>query len=207
MVLPLKPKLEKTLPRDDLADFLRQLAAQAQSGALDFPGGSVPLAGMKTLKISVKDAGEALTVKVRLKFPKPEPVHAPAHASDGTPLTGQQSGPDGGPDRGQDRGTARARPALRPRYKSLKKRMKRDFKDIGAALAAGFPPHPATAANFAADSRLMTTYRGKGDEHYPAYLAAVDAFEAAQASGDLEAMARHYRDLALCKKKCHADHA
>jgi len=154
---------------------------------------------MKTLKISVKDAGEALTVKVRLKFPKPEPVHAPAHASDGTPLTGPQSGPDRGP--------APGRPALRPRYKSLKKRMKRDFKDIGAALAAGFPPHPATAANFAADSRLMTTYRGKGDEHYPAYLAAVDAFEAAQASGDLEAMARHYRDLALCKKKCHADHA
>lgn len=199
MVLPLKPKLEKTLPRDDLADFLRQMAAQAQSGALDFPGGSVPLAGMKTLKISVKDAGEALTVKVRLKFPKPEPVHAPAHASDGTPLTGPQSGPD--------RDRMPGRPALRPRYKSLKKRMKRDFKDIGAALAAGFPPHPATAAAFAADSRLMTTYRGKGDEHYPAYLEAVDAFEAAQASGDLEAMSRSYRDLALCKKKCHAGHA
>jgi XXXCH domain-containing protein len=85
--------------------------------------------------------------------------------------------------------------------------MKRDFKDIGASLAAGFPPNPATAANFAADSRLMTTYRGKGDEQYPAYLAAVDAFAAALAAGDLEAMARSYRELALCKKKCHADHA
>ncbi|MEF3698538.1 GAK system XXXCH domain-containing protein [Desulfolutivibrio sp.] len=187
MALPIKPKLEKTLPRDELADFLRQLAAQAQSGALDFPGGSVPLAGMKALKISVKDSGEALTVKVRLKYPKPEPTAAP----------------------GPGRGTAAAGSgaSLRPRYKALKKRMKRDFKDIGAALAAGSAPRPDILAAFVADSRLMTTYRGKGDDHYPAYLEAVAALEAAQAAGDLEAMARGYRELALCKKKCHADQA
>ncbi len=196
MALPVKPKLETTLPRDELADFLRRLAAQAQSGVLDFPGGAVPLAGMKTLKISVKDAGEALTIKVRLKYPKPEP-------------TPSRAAPGGAADSRADRDTPPAAPGagLRPRYKSLKKRMKRDFKDIGASLAAGFPPNPASATNFTADSRLMTTYRGKGDEQYPAYLAAVDAFAAAFAAGDLEAMAQSYRDLALCKKKCHADHA
>jgi XXXCH domain-containing protein len=195
MALPIKPKLEKTLPRDELADFLRQLAAQAKSGALDFPGGSVPLAGMKTLKIAVKDSGEALTVKVRLKYPKPEPVHALPGGSGETPAPGGNNGP-----------TATGA-SLRPRYKSLKKRMKRDFKDIGAALAAGSAPRPDTLAAFVADSRLMTTYRGKGDDQYPAYLAAVAAFEAAQAVGDLEAMSRGYRELALCKKKCHAGHA
>jgi len=85
--------------------------------------------------------------------------------------------------------------------------MKRDFKDIGASLAAGAAPHADTLAAFVADSRLMTTYRGKGDEHYPDYLAAVDRFEAAWAAGDQETTARAYRELALCKKACHARHA
>ncbi len=180
-----KAKLEKDLGRDELAAFLRQLADEAQHGSLSFPGGQVGLSGMKALKITIKDAGPGLTAKVRIKFPKPETQapsreeHAPAH---------------------------QAFPA-RPRYKGLKKRMKRDFKDIGAALAAGFAPRPETVAAFVADSRLMTTYRGKGDEAYPAYLEAVSAFAAAAAAGDVEAMVPAYRELAAGKKSCHARYA
>lgn len=195
MTLPHKPKLDKTLPREELANFLRQLAGQAQSGALDFPGGPVSLSGMKALKITVKDTGRDLTVKVRLKFPKPEPAAVPEGA---TPR------PDTRPDNASG---AAPGPAPRPRYKPLKKRMKRDFKDIGAALAAGSVPRPDILAAFVADSRLMTTYRGKGDAHYPDYLEAVARLEAAGRTDDMEAMARAYRELAVCKKTCHARHA
>jgi XXXCH domain-containing protein len=195
MTLAPKPKLEKILPREGLADFLRQLADQAQSGAIAFPGGDVPLSGMKDLKISIKDAGRDLAVKVRLKFPKPEAAPAAADSGAADLLAGQET------REGVPAG------AVRPRYKGLKKRMKRDFKDIGASLAAGAAPRSDTLAAFVADSRLMTTYRGKGDEQYPDYLAAVDRFEAAWAAGDLEAAARAYRELALCKKACHARHA
>ncbi len=200
MAPPPKPKLEKTLDRGDLASFLRHLADEAQSGALSFPQGQVPLAGMKALKITVKDTGRALRAKVRIKFPKPgEPDARP----------GSPAGPPGptAPDTA-DAGTAGGETApARPRYASLKKRMKRDFKDIGASLAAGFDPKPAVVASFLADSRLMTTYRGKGDASYPDYLAALAAFETAAASGEPEAMVQAYRELAARKKQCHARHA
>lgn len=180
-----KAKLEKDLNRDELAAFLRQLADEAQKGALSFPGGSVGLSGMKALKITIKDAGPGLKAKVRIRFPKPETPDAPR----------------------EGRAPALQASPGRPRYKSLKKRMKRDFKDIGAALAAGFAPKPELVAAFAADSRLMTTYKGKGDEAYPAYLEAVSAFAAAAAAGDVEAMVPAYRELAAGKKRCHARHA
>lgn len=180
-----KAKLEKNLDRDELAAFLRQLAEEAQQGSLSFPGGPVGLSGMKALKITIKDAGPGLKAKVRIKFPKPETPDAPR----------------------EDRAPALQASPGRPRYKSLKKRMKRDFKDIGAALAAGSAPKPETVAAFVADSRLMTTYRGKGDEAYPAYLEAVSAFAAAAAAGDVEAMAPAYRELAAEKKRCHARYA
>jgi len=62
MALPIKPKLEKTLPRDELAGFLRQLAAQAQSGALDFPGGAVPLARAMDAPVQSIFSGPAASV-------------------------------------------------------------------------------------------------------------------------------------------------
>ncbi|NMC49263.1 MAG: GAK system XXXCH domain-containing protein [Desulfovibrio sp.] len=180
-----KAKLGKDLGRNELAAFLRQLADEAQQGALSFPGGPVGLSGMKALKITIKDAGPGLRAKVRIKFPKPDTPDA---------------------SRGGRRPALQASP-VRPRYNSLKKRMKRNFKDIGAALAAGFAPKSELVATFVADSRLMTTYRGKGDEAYPAYLEAVSAFAAAAAAGDVEAMVPAYRELAAGKKRCHARYA
>ncbi|QLA17667.1 GAK system XXXCH domain-containing protein [Desulfolutivibrio sulfoxidireducens] len=206
MAPPPKPKLEKTLDRGDLASFLRHLADEAQSGALSFPQGPVPLQGMKALKITVKDTGRALRAKVRIKFPKPGEPDARPDGPDGPGGPGGPQGPTA-PDTA-DAGTAGGETApARPRYTSLKKRMKRDFKDIGASLAAGFDPKPAVVASFLADSRLMTTYRGKGDASYPDYLAALAAFETAAASGEPEAMVQAYRELAARKKQCHARHA
>lgn len=198
---PAKPRLETVLPRTQLADFLERLAAQVRSGEIAFPDGNVSIAGMKTLKISAKDAGGDLAVKVRLKFPRPEPAPRAAGLRRGA------AHPAGDASETDQPGPAAPGTAPRPRYKGLKKRMKRDFKDIGASLAAGALPRPEILAAFLADSRLMTSYRGKGDEHYPQYLAAAAALEAAAASGDQEAMARAYRDLAACKKACHARYA
>ncbi len=192
-----KPKLEMLLERDGLAAFLRQLADEAQSGTLMFPGGPVGLAGMKALKIGVKDTGQGLRAKVRVKFPRPGEPRTEHGATTGPAET---AGPAVRP-------AGAGAPLIRPRYKALKKRMKQDFKDIGAALAAGFAPNPAVVASFLADSRLMTTYRGKGDASYPDYLAALAAFETAAASGDPEAMVPAYRELAACKKQCHDRHA
>jgi XXXCH domain-containing protein len=82
--------------------------------------------------------------------------------------------------------------------------MDKDFKALVKAAEAGAVPAAGQVAPFVADSRLMCTYPGKGDEFYSAFLAAVDAFEAAVASSDAAAFAEAVGGLARLKKDCHA---
>jgi XXXCH domain-containing protein len=52
----------------------------------------------------------------------------------------------------------------------------------------------------------MTTYPGRGDEHYPEFIAAADAFLAAAQAGPPQAMAQAMDRLAGLKKNCHAQY-
>lgn len=98
-------------------------------------------------------------------------------------------------------------PEGRPRYKGLKKRMKHFFKALVVSLRAGQAPDRDVVAAFIADSRLMTSFPGKGDAFYPAYDAEVDRLEEAAAAGDIAAMTASVAALDRMKKECHSRHA
>lgn len=192
-----KYKSEATVEKAALAGWLRELADAVESGELPAPdaaGDPVSLEGCKGMKIGVRHGfGDSLRVKLSVKFPKPPKTL-------GSATTGEPGEP--GDDEEEDEGTG-----LLPKYKSLKKHMKQTFKAIGAALAAGQMPPALEAQSFIADSRLMVSYPGKGDEFYAAYLEKTEAFQAALEASDLEAMKALYQELAQLKRDCHSRHA
>jgi len=191
-----KYKSEAVVEKSALAGWLRELADGVEAGELPSQNGPVSLEGCRGMKLSVKHGlGETLDVKLSVKFLKP-PKAPGAAASD-------EFG--GYPDDGEE-GEPGDEEAL-PKYKSLKKHMKQTFKAIGAALAAGQVPPALEAQSFIADSRLMVSYPGKGDEFYAAYLEKTEAFQAALDAADIEAMKALHQELAQLKRDCHSRYA
>ncbi|MFP5223260.1 MAG: GAK system XXXCH domain-containing protein [Acidobacteriota bacterium] len=181
-----KYKSEAVVEKDALAGWLRDLADGIEAGELPSQAGPVSLEGLRGMKLSVKpDLGETLSVKLSVKFPKP--VRTPGE-------------PDAEDEEGDETG-------MLPKYKSLKKHMKQTFRAIGDALAAGQMPPALEAQSFIADSRLMVSYPGKGDEFYAAYLEKTEAFQAALDAADLEAMKALHQELNQLKRDCHSRHA
>ncbi|WP_243362267.1 GAK system XXXCH domain-containing protein [Fundidesulfovibrio terrae] len=181
-----KHKAEVTLEKSDLAGWLRGLAEAVEAGEIATEAGPVSLEGYRAVKISFKETFEGkVRAKLSVKFPRPALVLAgePGEAAE------DEESEEGG--------------AL-PKYKSLKKHMKQTFKAIGAALLAGQMPPLLEAQSFIADSRLMVSYPGKGDEFYAAFLEKTVAFEAALVASDLEAAKSAYLDLAQLKRDCHS---
>jgi len=180
MVDPNKFKAQCLVPKAELADWLRALA----DGAPALDGQALPVEGFKSLKISLKDAGEAYKVKVSAKFPKPEGETAPRI------------------DESDEDESSEA-----PRYKSLKKHMKQTFKVIGEALAADTLPPELETVSFLSDARLMVSYPDKGDSDYPPFVAAIEAFEKALINQDMQAIKAAYQELDRLKKACHERYA
>lgn len=177
---PRRRAFEKILPRAEACQALARLTAEVPQGRLVLGGETIPVGEDTSIKVSLKPRDGAWRLTVRLKDPAPAP-----------------DGPS---------------PALaslrdKPRYKDLKKRMRRSFKAVETALAAGRTPETDALAAFVADSRLMTTYPGRGDPDYPAYDAAVERLEAAAAGGDLPAMTQAVAALRRLKKECHSRYA
>lgn len=187
-----KHKSEATLEKSELAGWLRGLADALEAGELASESGPVSLEKYRSVKISLKETFDGkVRAKLGVKFPRPALVLA------GEP--GEEMEADEG--EGSEEGGAL------PKYKSLKKHMKQTFKAVGAALLAGQMPPLLEAQSFIADSRLMVSYPGKGDEFYAAYLDKTNAFEAALAAQDLEAAKALYLELAQLKRDCHSRHA
>ena len=93
---------------------------------------------------------------------------------------------------------------VKPKYKDLKKRMRGSFKILVKMIHDNsVPPREAVDA-FLADSALMVTYPGYGDEYYESYAGACERFKAAYESGDLEAMHAAVDELVHEKSRCHA---
>lgn len=183
-----KHKSEKVLDKSELAGWLRDLAAAVEAGELSGEAGAVlSLEGFRSLKLSFKPGFDGkVMAKLSVKFPK--------NSTGGLAEAAEED------DDEDESGTL-------PKYKSLKKHMKQTFKAIGVALNAGQIPPGAEAQSFIADSRLMVSYPGKGDEIYAAYLEKTNAFEAALGTSDLEALKALYRDLAQLKRDCHSRYA
>lgn len=111
-------------------------------------------------------------------------------------------------DRAEAKAEAKAeaeatRKSGKPSYKSLKKRMKGEWKTVKGALALGNLPPKDVALAFVESSKLMCSYAGYGDEFYPPYLAATEAFAQAVESGDAAALKGAALELDNLKKACH----
>jgi len=193
-----KFKTEAVVEKNALAGWLRELAGGVEAGELPSQSGPVSLEGCRGMKLSVKHGmGETLVVKLSVKFPKPPKAL-------GTPVA--PSDEFGGyPDDAEEDESGDE--AALPKYKSLKKHMKQTFKAIGASLAAGQMPPALEGESFIADSRLMVSYPGKGDEFYAAYLEKTEAFQAALNAADIEAMKALHQELAQLKRDCHSRYA
>lgn len=174
-------KIERSFSSAETAQFLRDLAAAIenghQTGLLEEYG--VRLQDSKKIKLGIKRAGEEIILKLKIK----------SAAEACTP--------------GAEAEAAEGPAAERPGYKSLKKRMKGSFKRIGNALEQGQMPAAPDIEQFLADSRLMVSYAGKGDEFYQAYTAACQEFHAAVRGNDPAAAFDRYSALDQLKSDCH----
>lgn len=184
-----KQKIEFLLTKEEVPDWLHTMADAVAAGVLPQSGGSaIDLGGCRSLKISLKDSGPQMRAKISVSFHRP----SLEGAIEGRPETIREVQP--------------GHEGPHPKYKSLKKHMKQTFRALGQAIMAGNLPPALEASSFIADSKLMVTYAGKGDEFYAAYLEKTEAFEAALASGNMEALTALYQDLARLKRECHSRH-
>ncbi|WP_300157584.1 GAK system XXXCH domain-containing protein [Solidesulfovibrio sp.] len=193
-----KRKFELVLPRVEALAALAALTAPAAGGSLAVGEETVSLEDFSSLKIAVKNLGASTLLKVSVKYPAQGLAALPLPADIDAEAAPRETGAPA-PETVDEGG--------KPRYKGLKKRMKHFFKAIVTSLRAGLAPDADVLAAFIADSRLMTSYPGKGDAFYPAYDAEVDRLEAAAQSGDLEAMTASVAALDRMKKECHSRHA
>lgn len=212
-----KRKVEMILPMDEAAAFLKKLGEDMETGVLRVGNSQIELEGFKSIGLSIKEEGEDLRVKLKVKYPKQELPYAvsdtegaladAASADDDADLTADDDDLDEDDDEilvvepEEEFASLSTRP--RPKYKSLKKRMKTEFKAIKMALQQGTLPERALVHAFARDSELMITYPGKGDEYYKDYESALQQFLVAVSEADLEAVSKSVAALDHCKKVCH----
>lgn len=189
-------KMERRFSPLEAASFLRALADKLDQGRLEFGEVAVELDNSFTIKQSVKAKSDKVCFKLKLKYEKP--------------LFGLEPGEPGRdviPETDLDDDDDEDAPVpQRPSYKHLKKAMGQVFKQLGQDLEQGRTPEAALAKTLWAHCHLITTYPGRGEEHYPAFIAAADSFLAAAQAGDLQAMRQGLSRLDALKKSCHAQY-
>jgi XXXCH domain-containing protein len=93
---------------------------------------------------------------------------------------------------------------VKPKYKDLKKRMRSSFKMLVKMAHDGVMPPKEAVDAFLADSALMVTYPGYGDEYYESYSNACAELKTAFESGELARMHAAVDTLVHEKSRCHA---
>ncbi|QJT08547.1 GAK system XXXCH domain-containing protein [Oceanidesulfovibrio marinus] len=183
-----KRKYEFMVGAEEAPDFLAKIADGMRQGCLSIGDVELVFDGFKSLSLSFKESVGGYKAKVKLKYAQPD--HAPDCECPACKAAQEYGiGKEG-----------------KPKYGSLKKRMKSDFKAIHQALRNGALPGGDVMARFIEDSRVMCTYPGKGDEYYPQYLEAVDAFAVAVEQGDLQAATARQNDLYQRMQDCHDEY-
>lgn len=173
-------KIEKYIKPEELPVFLRNLADAIEKGADGENAYLSVIEGFQRLKMSIKNEFGQTCIKVKAKAPK---------------LAENLSEASGETDETVE---------VKPDYKKLKKRMKSAFKIIFKMVHDGQIPQEEATRQFIADSRLMVTYEGYGDEYYPEYSAAVDDFEKIYEAGDIDKLHDACDSLNSIKAHCHS---
>jgi len=174
-------KIYKQVEQNELPDFLRELADAIEKG------GSDELACVDDFKkFKVSGVIEYGQVMLKLKF-KTENECASPYEDEVEPAK------PGEPEK--------------PSYKNLKKRMKTSFRMLVKMIHEGNIPPKEAVDSFLADSALMVTYAGYGDEQYDTYTKACAAFKAAYETGEIGVMHTTIDVLVHEKGRCHAKFA
>ena len=184
-----KAKVERTLRKEDLADYLRELAE-----ALDGNESSccdLKLDCFDKMDMSLKVSGEQAYVRIKMR--NFGGIGESPDSAQALEIThGQQSGSETATGHGP--------------FKPLKKQMKESFKLIFKAIHQDALPPAYAVASFLADAGEMATYPGKGDEHYPRFVEACEGFSEAFSEGDMPRMRLLVDDLNHMKAECHAQY-
>ncbi|MFZ5587920.1 MAG: GAK system XXXCH domain-containing protein [Thermodesulfobacteriota bacterium] len=188
-------KSERSLTPAEAAEMLRRLAQQFETGSVEIGPVTVELDQLLEFKQSVKTKPDKVSFKLKLKYEKS--LMPAGLAPEGHPaLTGDEEEEE---FEGEE--------ALgRPKYKSLKKHMSSSLKAIKASLGRGELPEVEVVHSLTHDCHLMCTFPGKGDAHYPEFIALADALLAAAEAGDLAGVQQALTGLDARKKACHGDH-
>jgi XXXCH domain-containing protein len=175
----LELKSKHTFAATELGDFLRKLASaldgKADSGFTDLQDNLGDYSKL-VLKIKRKNASVVMRLKARL----PAPETAPAAAAGDDSLKTDK-----------------------PKYKTLKKRMKSDFKALAESIALNEFPDARMVESFIADSELMTTYPGYGDDHYDVFRKALVEFAEAFEKRDIVLLDKRFLALKQLMAECH----
>ena len=177
-----KRKIELTVAKSELKEFLANLGQGLEDGELTLGATQLNLEDLAEFKLEFKALGDSYLAKIKAK--QATPAYMPGeHGAEATVGGAAMGG--------------------KPKYKSLKKRMKKPWKMIRETLALGNLPDRALVEAFVKDSELMVTYPGKGDEFYGAYTVGLERFAAAYEAGDVQAAADAAQALERMKKACH----
>lgn len=168
-------KIDRFLKKEEVPDFLRELAEAMENGEGDLGCASE----FRKIKVRVKDEYGQVSLRVKIKSAD---ECAPGFEEDAE-------------------GSAKS---SRPRYKDLKDRMGDSFKVIFKMIHQGKVPPRAAVEEFLEDSRLMVTYTGYGDPYYDVYIEACDVFARAYESGDIVELNKAVDVLVHQKGHCHA---
>lgn len=200
-------KIERSMTRDELAAFLRELA-----DTLEDSENPNSLANFHKLSMSLKMTGQQAYARLKLRNPSdgcckaapvPAPLAQPEIKPAHEPASEQQETP-----------VPEAAPTIEPvadneplpSYKSLKKNMKDNFKIIFKAVHEGTLPPADVVESFVKDAHTMTRFPGKGDEYYAEFREAANELVEALQSGNLAQLNETADRLNHMKTECHARH-
>lgn len=195
-----KRKLELMLAPEEVGSFLRRLADGLDTGVLGISDVSVELAGYSQLRVAVDAENGICRVKLKVRHPKTE---SRLEYAEGVFVGGDARLAESETSGSPEPAAQGAKTGKMPDYDDLKERMDKDFKAMRETLEQGALPDPVQARRFVADSSLMTSYPGKGDEFYPEYDQAVQRFVTAMEHGGLQEVRDAVDVLRSLKKRCH----
>ena len=199
-----KHKMEFMLPKEEFGAFLRRLGGDLDDGRVHVADADIALASVIDLKVTFESEGEDCLVKLKVRSAE-DAVRL--RYEDGA-FVEDREGEDavGGDDAGTPApkaAPARKAKGAEARYEELKERMDVDFKAMRRMLELGSLPDLPMVERFAKDSAAMISFKGKGDEHYAEYEAAVRAFRDAAAAQDAERTKACMKTLRQLKRSCH----
>lgn len=183
--MTLEKKFKKNFSADQLADYLRQLAALIDGSddrkAVDLEG--VRMGNIKLIKLNIKRHVSGYSVKLKLKSENKE-----SSDSKETPPVSDVLG------------LADATIT----FKHLKKRMKSSFKLISENLAANRFPDRAVVDGFLEDVDRMSRFPDQcGGKRYSEFKKACGGLLHALENEDFGVLQGRYADVKMLRNECH----